>query len=260
MDKKNRPEVDYHDPHKANSFQDDFEREAGVVVRSATRSSRKKKPREGMVKGITERSGRFTPRAQIARTFEHHLFKLLPANRLQNHSYTHGDPKLENVEHVHFYHSHDRKGNRMVKCAPAGGHFHRIEVDWDKTVAFEYWDAGQEVYVQYEGPKVHVGPAMKEFSRINRAGKEEKFYASEKFFDETKDDDEQPIDNHTHVGIFVRSEIISQDRYNQRVEEDRARLNKMHALEQSSIAAHKAATAPEPPGATPLPLNPRPAM
>lgn len=62
------------------------------------------------------------------RSFTHDLFKLLPAMMKKNLSYKRLDPKLEDSEHSHFFHSHSIEGLQLDKSTPIGGHFHKITI------------------------------------------------------------------------------------------------------------------------------------
>lgn len=57
----------------------------------------------------------------------HDLFKLLPANVLQDHGFE-NSPMIVRMEHSHLFHTIDSSGRPQKTCVPIGGHFHFVEV------------------------------------------------------------------------------------------------------------------------------------
>lgn len=55
------------------------------------------------------------------------LFKLELANMRKNMSWQPKQPRIEEVEHVHFYRTSDENGKPMQYSTPVGGHFHKME-------------------------------------------------------------------------------------------------------------------------------------
>lgn len=64
---------------------------------------------------------------------ESDLFKLQTAKAKKNVSWSDGDIQLEEVEHVHFFHTYDSDGRRQDRSAPVGGHFHLVEFEEGKN-------------------------------------------------------------------------------------------------------------------------------
>lgn len=55
----------------------------------------------------------------------HSLYKLLTSSFVKNTSWT-SEPRWEEVEHTHFFHSINSAGQPQTTCAPVGGHFHEM--------------------------------------------------------------------------------------------------------------------------------------
>lgn len=80
----------------------------------------------------------FEPDSQFNRRRQkviHHLFKGLIANMKKNLSWTKGAPNLQDVEHVHFFHSVDSSGFPQEYTNEVGGHFHRVSIEMGKNGA-----------------------------------------------------------------------------------------------------------------------------
>jgi len=58
----------------------------------------------------------------------HDLYKLDVAQMLKNVAIEGQDADFQKVEHCHFYHTVDSKGQAQTLCSPIGGHFHVIEI------------------------------------------------------------------------------------------------------------------------------------
>lgn len=116
-------------------------------------------------------------------TFIHDLYKLDLAHMKKDMATQGNAPFLQNVEHVHFYHSFDSTGRKQVKSTMIGGHFHEV------TVISEGDDENP--------PRIKVGPAVKYVSVRNKRTKR-----VEKRI--------QPLamDEHTHDVTYLRSDKL----------------------------------------------------
>ena len=65
---------------------------------------------------------------QGTQDINHDLFKLEVAMMKKNVSFVLDDPKYEDVEHCHFFHTVDSSGRPQSQCNPVGNHFHEIKV------------------------------------------------------------------------------------------------------------------------------------
>lgn len=64
----------------------------------------------------------------------HHLFKADIAAMKKNISWTKGSPDLQDVEHVHFFHSVDSSGFPQEYTNQVGGHFHKVTMSIEDGV------------------------------------------------------------------------------------------------------------------------------
>jgi len=111
------------------------------------------------------------------------LFKLEVAECNMDKSWN-DVPNLESVEHVHFYHTYDSDGRKMVKTNTVAGHFHTIEVE----------DQGDNKPVKI----VSVSGPMRELKKRIKG-------RFTKVFEPIKESLE---DNHTHKITYRRTEKI----------------------------------------------------
>jgi hypothetical protein len=74
------------------------------------------------------------PKKSNQRTFNrqqdlvHDLYKLQEAKAKKNVAWQEGIITLEDITHVHFFHSIDSAGNTQNTCVPINGHFHVMEM------------------------------------------------------------------------------------------------------------------------------------
>jgi hypothetical protein len=57
-----------------------------------------------------------------------HSYKLEVANFPKNIASDEAKPEYHKAEHVHFFHTKDRAGKRLIYSSPVGGHFHELEI------------------------------------------------------------------------------------------------------------------------------------
>jgi len=143
-------------------------------------------------------------------SFMHDLFKLEVSNMKRNVSYKKFQPQIEEVEHAHFFHSHDTGGNRNEYCVPVGGHFHKMQITTDK-----------------EG-QVHAvcGPALKEITTTTRAGTPRNSIVPVSWVDEALD--KEIVDTHTHDVAYKGSEEIWPDKVKRDQAMDAAKLSQLN--------------------------------
>lgn len=152
--------------------------------------------------------------------FRHDLFKLNVANMKKNSSYIPYQPSLHEVEHSHFFHSHDMKGRNQKYCSAVGGHFHEVSINWMSCD-----DEGN--------PEVVIGPAQCFRQRRLRSGKMQQIVSKVSFLTSPDKDDDpdarvtEILDNHTHTSTYVRSEMISPRKVKERQQADKQNLQGM---------------------------------
>lgn len=123
----------------------------------------------------TERAKSFERVYAKKEEVDHDLYKLNAAALKRDIGYNNQHPILESVEHVHFYHSIDSRGNPQEFSTKIAGHFHRITIMDDGTA-------------------ICSEPLMEVISR--RGGRQQKSYVK------------VPHDNHTHEVVYRCSEKI----------------------------------------------------
>jgi len=177
------------------------------------------------------------------REFEHDLFKLKVAPMKRNISWKYYEPDIRQIEHCHIYHSCDEKGKPQQYCAPVGGHFHKIEVDWS------------EFGTDKSGPKVTVGPALQyKHVKLRGAGRRMvKRIVPVSFYGEDKNSGEELSikDTHTHEVEYLDTEILSQAKRMKSRPEERTKvealMDKEHRATQSvALLTKQNATPPTP--------------
>lgn len=142
-------------------------------------------------------------------TYTHDLFKLKTATSKHNISYRKFEPILEDVEHTHFFHSHDRAGNPQKYCTIGAGHFHEVTVSADK-----------------EGNLVaKCGPAVRWDDVKSPSGKIKKQINTISWIHEDKD--MKIEDNHTHETFYMHSEEVSENKVIQQARQDAEKLERL---------------------------------
>jgi len=177
------------------------------------------------------------------RELEHHLFRLKIAKLKKNTSYKLLRPSLHDVEHTHFWHSISEKGTTNVYCAPVAGHFHKVEVDFDK------WNTDKT------GPLVTVGPPL-HFKRFRLKGGNKRMVkriVPIAFESENSSNAEITIieDKHTHEAEYLETERISMVVREKKKAEERSKvegiMDRNHVSTQAAKMLHQeAAKAPTP--------------
>lgn len=123
--------------------------------------------------------------------FRHDLFKGSVGLFKSNKSYIYGDPKIVDVEHVHFYHSHNSQGRKQRYTNIVGGHFHEIKTKVDKN-----GDIVAEC-----GP-----PLTKKWLRMPNGENRSQVVPVEYWNGYTH---KNVVDDHTHDFQYIHSEVLS---------------------------------------------------
>lgn len=142
-------------------------------------------------------------------TYTHDLFKLKTAVSKHNVSYRKFEPILEDVEHTHFFHSHDRAGNPQKYCTIGAGHFHEVVVTTDAR--------GDLV--------AKCGPAVRWDDVKSMSGKVKKQINTISWIHEAKD--MKIEDNHTHETFYMHSEEVSENKVIQQARQDAEKLERL---------------------------------
>lgn len=138
--------------------------------------------------------------------FRHDLFKLELSHFKKNISYQKYTPQLHDVEHVHFYHSHDSKGRPQKYCSAVGGHFHEMTV--------EVTPSGDLV--------AKSGPALKHVVKRQKNGKPKTLIEKVTFYD--GDEDNKFFDEHTHEVMYLESDMLSEEKLKQNLRHSAEKL------------------------------------
>lgn len=121
----------------------------------------------------------------------HHLFKTMISKFLKDLSFGSENMRIDQIEHVHHYHSVNSMGHAQKYTTMVGGHFH--EVHWNVDPA-----TGDIV--------AKCGPALKKVVKNTPRGTKTsveplKFY--------NKEHDQHFVDDHTHEITYVGSDELS---------------------------------------------------
>lgn len=104
----------------------------------------------------------------------------------KNISWKHGQPKLENNEHTHYFHTSNSSGIPQEVASMVAGHTHKVT-----------WDIGPDGI-----PVAKCGPAIFKDKFIGKNGMTQSRWSPVKFFNKFGGDDEATpgyiVDDHTH--------------------------------------------------------------
>lgn len=123
--------------------------------------------------------------------FTHHLFKTEIANCLKNTSWKKDVVTIDQIPHVHHFHSCNSQGVDQKNTTVIAGHFHEV-----KMVAS---DSGELVAT--------CGPALEIVSKKLPNGDSKKVTQAIKWHDGMTGKD--VVDNHTHTLVYQNSEMIT---------------------------------------------------
>lgn len=127
----------------------------------------------------------------------HHLFKAAMSMMKKNVSWVKGNPNLQDVEHVHFFHSVDSYGIPLEYTNDVGGHFHKVE-----------WQI-------IDGkPVAKCGPALKKITTRGPGGLPKTRIVEVQFDDFFNDADGRKlklVDRHVHEMNYLGWDELSSD-------------------------------------------------
>lgn len=109
---------------------------------------------------------------------------------------------LKQVEHVHFYHSHDSQGRPQTTCVSVGGHYHKITTHDDK---------GNPLVDAQGRPRVECGPPLRKV-KVKRG---KKMVSVEEPVTFGMEDGQNVVDKHTHKFAYIDSQELSPDKMEQ---------------------------------------------
>ena len=127
----------------------------------------------------------------------HHLFKAEVEACLKNQSFVFGRPKIEEAEHVHFFHTINSVGTDLKYTNSVGGHYHEIE-----------WSIGED-----GEPVAKCGPAICDIPKKPNQRMAGKRRGPVQFYNvEDNSGSENYIkDDHSHNMRYIESEMINID-------------------------------------------------
>jgi hypothetical protein len=157
--------------------------------------------------------------------FEHSLFKLELATFLKNTSYKFMRPEIQNVEHVHFYHSVNKQGKPNKYCSPVAGHFHEMSVEWD----------GEEIKKMVCGPpltmkKIKIPGTTRAVKKITEVVYER--------IDMNTGERSDVVDKHIHEMSYIHTETINPIAQKKAVQSEKEKIQSM--MDSSRIAEQAA--------------------
>lgn len=131
-------------------------------------------------------------------SFEHSLVKLTVAPMKKNTGFKEvAKPSdIDDVEHVHYFHSHDDRGVAQKYSSSVGGHFHEVSIDWSCADA-------------QGNPLIKVGPPIVKEKKLNSRGTMVTRLASVMFKVEDKSGMETLVqDDHVHTPEYKHTETL----------------------------------------------------
>lgn len=133
----------------------------------------------------------------------HHLFKAMLGKFMKNISWKKGSPNLQNIEHVHYFHSVNSLGMKQQFTTTVGGHFHKVDWKIDEKT-------GEPVAV--------CGPAMKKIVKAQEDGSQKtsivpcRFFAGKQINEDTGEERERWItDDHKHDMVYQGTDELTAD-------------------------------------------------
>lgn len=140
--------------------------------------------------------------------FTHDLYKAELARMKKNISYTPRNPRIEEVEHCHWFHSHDSSGRPQKYTSATGGHFHEIlHTVVDKKTG---------------ETRMTCGPALAHRFKKLKNGKTKTVLETISWFDENSE--KEIKDDHVHELSYRFSEEISPSKRKTQLAEDQQKL------------------------------------
>lgn len=124
-------------------------------------------------------------------TIFHHLFKASIGKFLKDISIGQDDLRIDQVEHVHYYHSVNSMGHAQKYTTLVGGHFHEVTWSLDPKTG---------------EPVAKCGPALKKIIKNTPRG-QKTLIEPLKFFN--KEHNQWIEDNHAHDMSYMGSDELS---------------------------------------------------
>lgn len=109
---------------------------------------------------------------------------------------------MKQVEHVHFFHSHDSAGRPQTTCVSVGGHFHHIKT---------HDDQGNPLVDKNGQPRVECGPPMRRV-KVKRG---RRMVTVEEKVTWGMEEGGKLEDKHTHHFKYMDSQELSPDKMEQ---------------------------------------------
>jgi hypothetical protein len=147
--------------------------------------------------------------------FRHDLYKAGIARMKRNMSWKKGEVLIQEIEHVHFYHSVNSRGRPQRYTGTVGAHFH--EVEWSQ-------DEKGNLVAKCGKPLTH--------RYRQAAGRQKKFMSEVKWYDEEKQQD--VVDTHVHDMTYVHTEFLSQETVRQAQQGAAAQLIEQQKMQQAA--------------------------
>lgn len=183
-------------PVKRDNESDDDYRNRIEATENKERSEQAAKEAEEAILKEAAKKAAASPAKAVERTFQktrsivHDLFKLKLANARKNVAYKENTLEMQNIEHVHFFHTIDSHGFEQKVSQPVAGHMHEVKIEIEN---------GKIV-------KTFVGVAKKETDRKVGNGAIVKQLSSIAFGVDHRG--EEQFDAHTHEIEYIKSEEI----------------------------------------------------
>jgi len=148
--------------------------------------------------------------------FTHSLFKCLVGTFKKNISWRKYRPQLIDVEHTHFFHTHDRRGKENQYTTPTAGHFHKVTIKDND---------GSYLMDSNEYPTIKIGPPLMDHYKKLKSGTHKKIIIPVAYYNEDKNEDIE--DEHTHACEYLGSEILSEVKIKQTQQENQQAISNM---------------------------------
>ena len=177
------------------------------------------------------------------RTYQQDLFKLKVASCKHDFGWQKYNPKLVEKEHVHFYRNVNENGKELDTSTYAGGHFHKVTVEWNEDGTLKKAVCGPPLHKV----TVTLPGSGKKVLRVSE------IYFERETSDATKDGEvvEKIFDSHTHEMEFIHMEEVSPEIRNAvRVDTQQKVKGLMSDQAINKIQGMAAAPAPDAGGAT----------
>ncbi len=149
-------------------------------------------------KAPAPRPAKATAPGKVDRSFSrtkeivHDLFKLDISNTIKNLSFRPGEYQPQSVPHIHFFHSVDNSGRKQEYCNSVGGHFHKVDIEYDENDNIVSVKSGPPL--RWVEKKLRNGKILKKAERI--------------FLTTDADTGDDVYDTHTHKTFYLRSDNL----------------------------------------------------